>query len=54
MFVTTEIIGCKVQERRVALVGLGDEVLAETEPRVRARAVELAADHERRIDAALG
>ena len=37
MLVTTAIVGVQVQERRVGLVGLGDEELAVAEPRVRAR-----------------
>jgi hypothetical protein len=44
----------QVQERRVALVGLRHQVLAGAEPRVGARALEPAADHEGRVLAALG
>ena len=44
----------QVEERRVGLVGLGDQELALAEPRVRVRRQEPAADHERRIEAAFG
>ena len=42
MFVTTAIVGVSLQERAVALVGLGDEEVARAEPRVRAERVDLA------------
>ena len=54
MLVTMAIIGLQVQERGVALVGLGHQVLARAEPRVGAGALEAAADHEGRILAAFG
>jgi hypothetical protein len=44
----------QVQERRVGLVGLDHDVLARAEARVRAGAVEAAADDEGRVDAGLG
>ena len=44
--------GREIQEGRVRLVGLGDKKLARPEPRVGARAVEAAADHEGGIEPA--
>ena len=43
----------QVEERRVGLVGLGDEEIALAEARVRIRRQQAAADDERRIEAAL-
>jgi hypothetical protein len=50
MLVITAIAGVQVEERRVRLVGLGDEKIALAEPRVRIGATGAAADHERRIE----
>ncbi len=44
----------QVQERRVALVGLGDQVAARAELGVAASALQQPADHECRVEAALG
>ena len=44
----------QVQERRVRLVGLDDDVVADAEARVGAGGVEPAADHEGRVEAGLG
>ena len=44
----------QVQERRVGLVGLDDDVVAGAEPRVGAGGVEPAADDEGRVEAGLG
>jgi hypothetical protein len=46
--------GIQVQEGRVALVGLDDDVVARAQAGVGARAVQPAADDEGRVDAGLG
>ena len=50
MLVTIATYGPVVQERAVALVGLGDEVLAGAVVGVRADLGDLPADHERRVE----
>ena len=40
----------ELEERAVALVGLGDEEVTLAEPRVRTERVDLAADHHRRVE----
>ena len=54
MLVTTAITGVQVQERRVGLVGLGDQEIALAEARVRVGRQQPAADDERRIEPAFG
>ena len=44
----------QIEERRVGLVGLGDQELALAEPRVRVRGQQPPADDERRIEPAFG
>ena len=44
----------QVQERGIALVGLGDEVAAVAEARIAAGALQAAADHEGGIESGLG
>ena len=54
MLVTTASTGVQVEERRVGLVGLGDQELALAQARVGIGRQQTPADHERRIEAAFG
>jgi len=44
----------QMHERGIALVGLGDQIAARAEARIAVRALQAPADHERRIEPALG